>query len=85
MRKISCTLALVALLLGACKEKETVHETVTEKTITENVADDPADTVIIKETDQAPEGTAVKIDGDGITVDTRDGKKNVDVDVDVKK
>lgn len=73
MKKISLTLALFTLLgVASCKEKETVHtETVTERTET---VDDPADTVVIKETDQAPDGTDVKIDSSGISVETRNNK-----------
>ena len=86
MKKPSLYLALfAAMTLIACKQKEEVRTETIETNTVETVRDDPADTVMVKAVEEAPDGTAVKIDGDGIKVDTKNGDKSVDVNVDVKK
>lgn len=86
MKKTGLYLGLLSMLLVmACKEKEVVHDTVETNNETENVATEPADTVIVKAVDEAPDGTSIKIDGDGVSVKNKDGEKALDVDVQVKK
>ncbi len=85
MKNAKLYLALFSLLcIAACKQREEVS-TESVETNTETITEVPNDTVVVKAVDEAPEGTAVKIDGDGISVDSKNGDKAVDVNVDVKK
>ena len=79
MKKTALYLGLLsAMFVMSCKEKEVV-QTETVENNTETVRSEPSDTVVVKTVDEAPTGTAVKVDGDGISVDSKD------VNVDVRK
>ncbi len=78
MKKSGLYLGLLSLLLlMACKEKEVVQSETVETTKT--VSDHTSDTVVVKTEEKAPDGTAVKVNSNGISVDSKD------VNVEVKK
>lgn len=86
MKKSGFYLGLLAMMsLIACKGTDEVKTESVETQTIETVHDQPTDTVVVKTVEEAPEGTSVKINGDGISVNSKNGEKNVDVNVDVKK
>lgn len=86
MKKMGLQLGLLSfLLLVACGKKEEVRTDTVETRTIETVRDQPADTVVVKAVEEAPDGTSVKIDGNGISVDSKKSDDKVDVNVDVKK
>jgi hypothetical protein len=78
MKKTGWCLAIVASLgiLSCAKKEEKVIENTETKTI-ETV--ETVKTVEVPDTTKAADGTAVKISGDGISVDSKD------VDIEIKK
>ena len=81
MKKSGLYLALLSFtLFTACKEKEEVRTDTVETNTVESVRTEPSDTIVVKEQSE-PNGTNVKIGNDGVSVDSKDGKNTVDVNV----
>ncbi len=78
MKKIILCLGLVSfLMITSCEKKTTPTETI-ETTTTTNTTD--TDTIVVKEEPPKEEdGTSVKINSDGVDLDSKD------VDVEIKK
>ena len=83
MRKITLLLGAVCMIaLASCKK-----ETTTETTETEVVPTSTTDTVVVeKEVPAAPapentDGTSIKVDGNGVDIQSKDGKNSTDVEV----
>lgn len=74
MKKIILCFGLLAVMLAACEKK--VEKTVETETQTTTVV---RDTVTVKEPAKEEDGTSVKINNNGVDVDSKD------VDVEIKK
>ena len=83
MKRIFLSVALLSLIVvTSCKEKETVSTSETETIIEEAPAtqtEAQSDTISV--TTEEADGTSVKMNGDGVSVDTKDGSNKTNVEV----
>ena len=82
MKKILLSVALLSLIVvTSCKEKEVISTSETETIVEEAPETEYKSVDTVSVTTEEADGTSVKMNGDGVSVDTKDGSKKTNVEI----